>query len=171
MIDNQTAPRSQFSTWDSSVPVTEKAFLGNSLQSIGEVRQLVHALRGSQVSFYLPTFYYDMIVTQDLATDSFLMDIENIGYSDYVNGVEPFKSIYIEMNDGTVLTRQVESATVIDADTERLTVDVSWDQLYDKDDIARVSFLRKVRITDDRVTFVHSRPGTAKIKMNVIGAP
>ena len=171
MIDNLTAPRSQFSTWDSSIPVTNKGFLGNSLQSVWEVRQLAHALRGSQVSFYLPTFYYDMIVTQDLASGSFLMDIENIGYSNYINGVEPFKSIRIELNDGTVLTRQVESAIIIDASTERLTVDVSWDQLYDKDDIARVSFLRKVRIADDRVTFEHDLPGTARINMNIMGAP
>ena len=170
-IDNRTAPISQFSTWDSSVPVTAKGFLGNSLQSIWEVRQLVHALRGSQVSFYLPTFYHDMIVVEDLASGSALMDIENIGYSDYINGVEPFKSIWVEMNDGTILTRQVISATIIDADTERLTVDSDWGELYDKDDIARVSFLRKVRIADDRVTFVHDLPGTAKIKMNVIGAP
>ena len=69
------------------------------------------------------------------------------------------------------MTRQVESAIIIDASTERLTVDVSWDQLYDKDDIARVSFLRKVRIADDRVTFEHDLPGTARINMNIMGAP
>ena len=170
-IDNATAAINQFSTWESSVPVTQKGFLGNSLQDVWEVRELIHALRGSQVSFYLPTFYKDFVVVQDLASTSFLMDIENIGYSGYINGVEPFKSIWIELNNGTIYTRQVESSVVIDANTERLTVDVAWPSLIDKDDIYRVSLLRKVRIADDAIQFLHELPGTARIRMNIRGAP
>jgi hypothetical protein len=170
-IDNLTAPINQFSTWESSIPVTRKGFLGSSLESVWNVRRLVHALRGSQISFYLPTFYKDMIVTQNLASSSFLMDIENIGYSDYIAGVEPFKSIRVELHDGTVYTRQVESAEILTATEERLTMGIAWPSLIDKDDIARVSFLRLVRIADDQVTFEHDLPGTARISMNILGAP
>lgn len=169
IIDNRTANPQQFSTWDASHPVTAKGFLGDSLQRVWEVRQLAHALNGSQVAFYLPTFYHDVVVTGTLAAGSFLMDIENNGYCDYINGQEPFKSLWIELTDGTIITKQVESCVVIDDDTERLTIDVAWVSEILATEINRISWLRLVRIADDTMSFEHAYPGDAKINVSIRG--
>ena len=169
--DSEIGTFSQFSDWNSSVPVTAKGFYGGSRQAIWEVRQLVHALRGSQVSFYLPTFGFDLVPTEGLATSSTDLRIENIGYADYINGVEPFKSIWIELVDGTILTREIVDASVVDSQVELLTVDAQWNSDVALADIARISLLQLVRIADDTVEIVHRYPGDARITMNVRGAP
>jgi hypothetical protein len=168
-LDNTAGALEQFSDWDSSLPRTAKGFLADSPQQVWQVRQLVHALRGSQVSFYLPTFYHDLVITGQLTNGSVLAEIENVGYTGYINGQEPNKSLWIELNDGTVITRQVVGSEVLDAETERLTVDVAWSADVDAADIRRVSFLRLVRIADDKVTFDHDYTGDAKVTMSLIG--
>jgi len=169
--DSEIGPFSQFSDWNSSVPVTQKGFYGGSRQAVWETRRLVHALRGSQVSFYLPTFGFDLIPTEGLAASSSDLRIENIGYTDYIGGVEPFKSVWIELDDGTILTRQITDAQVVDSQTEVLTVDSQWIADVALDEIVRISLLQLVRIADDTIQFVHSYPGDAQITMNVRGAP
>lgn len=168
-VDNEVGSPTQFSDWDDSMPMTSKGFIANTPRAVWEARQLVHALRGSQVSFYLPTFYRDLVVKQTLTNGSALMDIENIGYTDYMNGREPNKSVWIELVDGTILTRQITDADVVDDDTERLTVDTVWPYNIAPEDISRVSFLRLVRIADDQVEFDHDYAGDAKVRMAVIG--
>lgn len=168
-IDSDASNPIQFSTWLASHPTTSKAFFADSMQEVWQVRQLVHALRGSQIAFYLPTFYQDLIAVQDLAASSDLLDIESIKYVDYIQGREPFKSLWIELNDGTVLTREIIAYDTISDTVERLTVDSVWPSLIDKDDIARISFCRLVRIANDEVRFEHDRPGQARILTDVVG--
>jgi len=168
-LDNEVGNLLQYSDWDDSMPLTQKGFLGEGAQAVWEVRQLVHALRGSQVSFYMPTFFIDVVVSNDLSSGSDAMDIENIGYSTYLQGREPNKSLWIELTDGTILTRQVTGYTVIDSTTERLTVDAVWSSTITPAEIARVSFLRLCRIAGDQVMLEHDYVGDAKISMNVIG--
>lgn len=168
-IDNNISPPIQLSTWLASHPVTVKGFFADSMQEVWQVRQLVHALRGSQIAFYLPTFYEDIVVVNDLASASVLMDIESIGYVDHIQAKEPFKSLWIELNDGTILTREVEAYDTISDTVERLTVDTVWPSLISTSDILRVSFCRLVRIANDEVKFNHSLPGSTRITAEVIG--
>lgn len=169
--DSEVGPFNQFSDWRASVPITQKQFYGGTREAIWNARRLVHALRGSQVSFYLPTFYQDLIPTEGLTAGSADLRVENVGYTDYVQGDEPFVSIWIELEDGTILTREVTDATVESDDVEILTVGTNWASDIDLADISRISLLRLVRIADDRVEFVHEYPGTAQIRMSVRGAP
>lgn len=168
-IDSDASNPIQFSTWLSSHPSTAKGFFAGSMRDVWQVRQLLHALRGSQTSFYLPTFYEDLVAVQDLTAATNLLDIESINYVNYVQAREPFKSIWIQLNDGTVLTREVVAYDTISDTVERLTVDAVWDNLVDKDDIARISFCRLVRIANDEVRLQHDEPGDARIGAEIIG--
>lgn len=168
-LDNEIGQPVQFSDWLTSARNTRKGFLSTSLERTWQVRQLVHALRGSQISFYLPTFFKDLTPIQPLSSGSFLLDIVNIVYSDFINGQEPNKSIWVEKTDGTVITRQVLSSVEVDADTERLTIDVAWDETVLVEEVARISFLRLSRIADDQVQFLHTFGGDAVVSMVVRG--
>ncbi len=168
-VDNEVGSPTQFSDWDVSRIATDKGFTFHSMQRMWEIRQLVHALRGSQVTFYLPTFRYDIVVSAELTETAFVMDIESIGYTEYIQAEEPLKSLWIELTDGTILTRQVTGYTIIDSTTERLTVDEAWSSTIDPADIARVSFLLLCRISGDSVEFQHTWPGEGRALMKVLG--
>jgi hypothetical protein len=168
-LDNGVSPLRQSSTWLSARAHSQKGFLGNSLQRIWEVRQLLHTLRGSQVAFYLPSFYADLELAGNLSSGGATLDVVNIGYTAFVNGAEPYKSIWIKLTNGTILTRQVLSSVVISDTVERLTVDVVWPSAVLAADVETVSFLRLSRVSDDKATFVHERPGVAQIMVNVVG--
>lgn len=170
IIDSPASNEIQFSLNLTSKTVTSKGFFADSMQEVWQVRQLVHALHGSQIAFYLPTFYNDLVVTEDLQSASSLMDIESIKYVDFIQAKEPFKSIWIELNDGTILTREVTAYDKISDTVERLTVGTPWPSLIAKEDITRISFCRLVRIAGDEVKFNHyDRPGAARIKTSIIG--
>ena len=169
-IDSEIGKWDQYSDQLTSVPVTQKGFYGGTRQAIWEARKLFHALNGSQVSFYLPTFYYDLIATEGLTASSTDLKVENTGFTDYVVGAEPYLSIWIELTDGSILTRQVTASVVVDTDNETLTVDSAWAGAVTLDEIARISLLRLVRLADDRVEITHDYPGSAHIRVAVRGA-
>lgn len=166
-MDNEIGPPLQSSDWPGPNYMTQKGFFCRTLERKWQVRKLVHGLRGSQISFYLPTFYYDMEVVEDLVNSSDLMDIANIGYTRYINGQAPADHIQIELVDGTVLRRQILSAAELSDSVERLTVDSIWTANVAKEDVAKVTYLRTARIADDRVTLVHSDAQEAEITMAV----
>lgn len=166
-MDNEIGPPLQISDWPGPNCMTRKGFFCRTLERKWQVRKLVHGLRGSQISFYLPTFYYDMEVVEDLVLSSDLMDIANIGYTRYVNGQAPADHIQIELTSGTVLRRQILSAAELSDSVERLTVDSIWTANVAKEDVAKVTYLRTARIADDRVTLAHSDAQEAEITMAV----
>lgn len=167
-IDNQMAPPVQFSDWATSRFATTKGWVCNNAADIWQVRQLLHALRGSQVTFYMPTFYEDIVVTGTLSSGSYLMDVAYMGYDSLVQANEPHVSVWIKLNSGTVITREVTDHEVLTATTERLTVGTSWGSTVAPEDIERVCFLRRCRVADDKLTFRHDFFGQSVAFMNVL---
>ena len=162
-LDNGSAAIAQFSDWTAPNLITEKGFLCTTPQRRWEIRQLLHALRGSQVTFYLPTFYHDMVVANDLSSGSDLMDIENIDYTRYINAQSPGNVLLVELNDGTQLYKTILSSEVIDVNTERLTLSTVWASTIFAVDVARVSYLRLARISGNSVTFEHRNTGESMV--------
>lgn len=169
IIDNRVGVPEQSSLWTNPRYQSQKGFFASNAQQTWEIRQLAHALRGSQVTFYLPTFFHDLVVKADLASGSFNMDIEHIGYTDFINAQAPNNAVWIELNDGTIHSRVISSSSEIDATTERLVVDVAWPSTIAFGDISRVSFLRLCRIADDRVQFEHDGTGESLANFGVMG--
>lgn len=168
-LDNLSGSPIQFSDWLVPNVSTRKGFLAQSLQRVWEVRQLVHALRGSQVSFYLPTFAIDLVLVGPLTQSSFLLDVEHTGHVDFVNARDPLGAIWIELVDGSILTRNLVSATEQSPTVERLTVDVAWLETIPAANVRRISYLRLCRIADDRVEFEHQQVGTSMVFVGVVG--
>lgn len=164
-LDNEVGVPVQYSDWDASRSVTRKSWVCNTPAQVWRVRQLLHALRGSAVSFYMPTFYPDLVAVA-FASDS--LDIERCGYTSFVLGREPQKSLWLELTDGSIVTRQVVGQEVIDGTTERLTVDTGWPYSIDPANVVRISFLRLCRIADDEVVLEHHQAGAAIISANVL---
>lgn len=167
-VDNQIGNPIQFTDWENSHFISSKGFFCKNAQKIWEMRQVLHALAGRQKSFYLPTFYHDMVVTNTLTNATFVMDIEHINYTTFVNATEPNKSLYIVLTDGTIITREVQSAVEVDETTERLTVDVAWPRDILPSEVSIVSYLRLGRFEKDSFEITHNA-GKATLKAPVQG--
>lgn len=154
---------------DRSRLATRKSFYSASPQRLWEVRQLLHFLQGSVAPFYLPSFRPDMRVTVDIGASAVTMDIKNIGFTDFVAQRQPFQNLRLLLKDGTAFVRQITDSTVIDLNTERITVDSSFSgSPILIADIRRVELVALVRIKNDRVTLEHNVPGYASVSMEVV---
>lgn len=167
-VDNVAGIPEQTSVWNNPRYLTQKGFFAGNAQRVWEVRQLMHALRGSQKTFYMPTFFADMVAVADLGSGSFNLDVEHFGYTDFIQAKSPNNAIWIELNDGTILTRIIDSSSELSPTVERLVVDVSWAATVAFGDIARISFLRLSRIADDRMELQHNDSAEALISLGVV---
>lgn len=166
-LDNGAAAMVQVTNWLAPQFNTQKGFLCTDAQRLWEVRGLLHALRGQQVSFYLPTFYHDMVVANDIASGSTLLDIENIGYTRYINGQAPCNVIAVELTNGTVYIKTIVSSVVIDANVERLTLSNTWSSSILAANVSRVSYVLLARLGTDRITLTHNNTGVTNVVVPV----
>ena len=170
VLDSQSGLFSQESAWDRGKQYWSKGFKPKSRQELWEIRQLVHALRGQQVSFYIPTGYVDLTPNQSLTGGGTTMQIDNTGYAQYINARTPNDVIRIVLNDGTTVTRGIASAASVDDDNEQITVDSGWPGGgIDLADIVRVEYIQKSRMSSDKVTFMHeNNAGHAKVRFPIV---
>lgn len=163
VLDNQTGLVSVRSPWDRGRRVSQKGFVARSRQQILNLKKLLLALRGNQVSFYLPTFFDDVTVKADLSLGAATMDIQNIEYTRFVNSRAPKNVLRITFSDGTSLVRVVQSSTKVDATTERLTLDTTWPANRTVSEIVRVEFFELVRFDTNRFRLTYPRAGLAEV--------
>ncbi len=155
VIDNETGTTEEMSDWDRHRRVSNKTFLAKGRQRVWEVRQLMHALRGRQVSWYLPTFGKDLELLINTISGSPLMQIRNCGYTQFVKSRQPKNVIRVVLTDGTVILRKILSSTVVDENQETLTLDGNWPSIITPAQISRISFVEKVRFDSDQIRFAH----------------
>lgn len=168
VIDGKTGLREYRGRWPNMKRGHVQTFSGRTRQGVWEMRQLLYALRGRQVSFYTVTWSPDLLVTGTLTATQDLMDIENIGYTRFAQKRNPMRHVRILFTDGSVLLREITDAEVVDADTERLTVDFAWPSTKTPSEVARVEFVELVRFDSDEIEIEHEEPGRARTSVPVL---
>ncbi len=154
--DNEIGKLSVTSPWNSYRRSSVKGFITHGRQELWEVRKLLHALSGRQKSFYLPTFFDELVLTVKLQSGSQTMNVENVGFAQFAQAQSPSRSILrVIETDGTIHTRDIESAAEVDAENEQLVVDTSWPNDIEIVDIKRIEYVELVRIDTDRITISH----------------
>jgi len=163
VIDNESGTVYQTSDWPVAQRLHSKGFKANTRQRLYQVRQLLHYLRGRQRTFWIPTFIEDLLVTQTLTSGTALMDVENVGYTRFVQSRQPRATFRITFTDASTLTRTVLSSVELSATEERLTVDANWPSTKTAAQVTRVEFLEEVRLDSDEVVIRHRGIGRARI--------
>lgn len=156
VIGNTAGRTSQSSAWDNAKRTSQKTFLAFGKQAVWEHRQLLHALRGRQISFYIPTFSNDLIVDDALTSGANTMIVQNIGYSKFIQERQHRDVIRITFNNGDpALIRTITASSEIDSDQETLTLGDTWPDNYATSDVERVEFIEKSRFNSDTVRLDH----------------
>lgn len=165
IIDNQTGKVYQSSGWAYHSRISAKTFWTNSLAGLWTVRQLLHALRGRQISFYLPTFSSDLQPVANLVSGSQTMTITNVGYNQFVRQRQNKNIIRVTFKDGsTPLIRTITNSTPIDSTTESITVDSTWGSDITLAEIDKVMFVEEVRFNSDTIRIQHT-PGQRTVRI------
>lgn len=156
LIDNNTGLTFQDSPWDNGISAYPLTLRANSRAELWNLRGLLHALRGRQISFYIPTFRKDLIANQDLVSASLDLNMVNIGYVQFVRDRQPKDRIWVRLKDGTTLTRQITSSVEVDSVTETLVMDSTWGSNIAQADIDRISYLEEMRFDTDEIEIRYS---------------
>lgn len=168
-LDNQVGRILQFQLADRSRFSTSKGFVFQNSQELWELRQLFHGLHGSQVAFWLPTFRRDLFLSTDIGAGSSTIDVDNIGYTDFVFQRAPLTNVRLIKTDGTAITRKITNSTVISSAVERLTVDSAFSgSAIPASDVERIEFLMLCRVADDRMEIEHERPGEGTARVGIL---
>ena len=169
VIDNNTGVPVQRTSWDHSKKSSGKTFFSRTFQRTWEVRQLLHALKGRQVSFYMPNRSKDLTAVVAPSSGSSTLTVENTGYAKYVQSRAPRNLIRVNLTDGTQIVRTVSSASELSPTQEQLTLNTTWSASIPLNTIDRIEILELVRIDSDDIELVHSNSTEAEISFPVIG--
>jgi hypothetical protein len=155
VIDNLTGLRNPVSAWDHNKRYSKKGWKTNTRQELWELRQLLHFLKGKQVSFYIPTFWKDIVVTDTMQIGTFVLNMDNIGYTVNARQRGPKQWIRIIFKDGSILVREIQNSAEVSETQEQLTLDAGWPAEYEPEEIERIEYLEKVRLDVDDIVLIH----------------
>ena len=168
VLDNETGRVFQTALGAVSRHLGVKTFWAGGRQAIWELRQLLFALRGRQISFFLPSFSDDLQVEVDPIFNSTDLVVQNTGYTQDVASRSPRSVIRMTFNDGSpALLREIASSSVIDSAQERLVVDTAWPSNIAISTIARVEFVEKVRFDEDEIEIEYQIGGARAARVSV----
>lgn len=153
VLDNQTGITYQDSPWTASRRGYPLTLRSNSKTELWNLRKLMHAFRGRQVSFYVPTFLKDLLPDADLVSASQDLNIVNVGYTQFVNAKQPKNKIWVKFTDGTTIIRTITSSVVTTATRETLTLDAVWGVDKTVAEIEKISYLEEIRFDRDEINF------------------
>lgn len=154
VIDGDVGLASVESLWPHDKRSHTKTFWTKTPADLWKVRQLVHALRGRQVSFYLPTKGHDLEPVAQLLSAGTTLTVRNCGYARYVQNRQTRNIIQVLFNDGTApLIREITASSEVDADTETMTVDTPWPATKPVSTIDRIQYLELSRFESDTIRF------------------
>ncbi len=159
ILDNTTGAIEQFSDWLAGKRNHQKGFITFGKQELWELRQVLHALAGRQVSFYIPSFNADMVAFTDFLSASTLMPINNIGYTKFIQDRQPKNVVRVVKTNGATFIATITASTEIDATREDLTVTPAWPANILAADIERIEYLEKGRFDKDNQIIEHLSGG------------
>jgi hypothetical protein len=157
VIDNGTGQIFQDPIWGRGKRGSTLTMRSNSRSETWDIRGLLHALRGRQISFYVPTFLEDLLIDDDLSSGSDQLNVVNVGYTQFVQSRQPKNHVWIRLNDGSTLLREVLSSAETSSTRETLTVDSNWSSTIAQADIERICFLEEVNLDTDEIILMHER--------------
>lgn len=153
-IDNPHGLRSQDSPWAQGKRISQLALLAKGSSGLWDVRRMLYAIRGKQISFYVDTFTNDFTIDGDITAGT-IINVANVGYMQFAQSRQPRNVIRIQYNNGDADDlREILSSVEVDATRESLTLDSSV-VAHTAAQVKKISFVEKVRFDSDNILIRH----------------
>jgi hypothetical protein len=169
VIDNKSGPAAKSYRRRFPRIISAKGWQPETPAELWAVRKLLHALRGRQRSFWLPTFREDFVLTATVGPAATTMLVEFVDYERFIDTNEPLGDIAIYLNNGTTFFREVTNVEPGIGGTEQLTISSALGITVNPSDVLRISYLVRSRLDTDSVTITHDGLGRARIVAPTVG--
>jgi hypothetical protein len=137
-----------------------------SRAQISAFRGWLYAQRGRYKCIWLPSFLNDFDLVTPVAAISLQINIGNHGYTDLYQIDKNRRDLRIELSSGLVLYRRITASSVIDAQTEQLTLDAALGIAVLPDDIERISLMSYCRLDADAIELAWSWGDYVDVRAN-----
>lgn len=121
-------------------------------------RSWLYARKGRCKGIWLPTWSDDLILAGTITTAELNIDIQACGLTFFAQADVHRRDIRIELTDGTIYYRRVTAFVVVDANTERMTMNQLLPQQVEPADVERISWMHYVRMDTDTIELAWSTP-------------
>lgn len=155
--------------WGGPVATHNHRWLCDGRAEIDTMRQWLFARRGRLTAFWLPSWGRDLEVQATIGASDTTIDVEHCGYTAHIAQAIGRRDIRIELTDGTIYYRRITGSTVIDADTERLTISSALGASVSPASIYAISFMHLARLDTDAVEIAWHRWDVAEAVFTVRG--
>lgn len=142
-------------------------FIKNTRAGIWALRKWIHARRGKQRAFWLPSWNTDLVIQVDVINTSNVLVVSPIGYPLYY-GV---KDIMIQLKNGTKIFARILSGSTNTDGNEILTLSSQIGTSFAKTDVDFVCFMSHVRFDADQIVFSHKDVGQVASTIAVSETP
>lgn len=130
-------------------------------------RLWLHALRGKQKTFWMPSFNNDLVLQDKIDPADTTILVRSVAQT----GVYIGKHIMIELNDNTRYFRSIVNATTSTGGNDILQISSTLGVTVLQQDVRYVTFIAKARIGTDNITMEHRYTDIVVTSMSVIGVP
>jgi len=128
--------------------------LGNRARH-GQIRALLHWLRGQQATLWVPTWHSDLQLAADIGAADTAISVDWAGYSLYGALAANWRDIRIELLGGTVYYRRLTSVLDQGA-TEALGIGTALGVAVPRAKVRRISFMVLAEQASDAVELEHA---------------
>ncbi|MEN6424009.1 MAG: hypothetical protein ABFE13_01500 [Phycisphaerales bacterium] len=133
------------------------------------LRQFLHAIRGPQTAFLVPTFRSDITLTRPAGTADTSLYVRNRGFTRNM-GVNPLR-IYVALRPALapILVRKVAGLSVVSTAEEKIDLDAAPGQAFPAGET--LSWVDKCRLADDAVEWQWRDRGELSCSVELVRVP
>ena len=142
-------------------------FIKNTREGIWALRKWIHARRGKQRAFWLPSWNSDLIILEDVSSTASAITVSPIGYPLYYGA----KDIMVQLKNGTRLFARVTSGSTNGDGNVVLTLSAQIGETFATTDIDFVCFISHARFDSDQVVFSHTDFGQVAATIAIAETP
>ncbi len=152
-LDNLTAIPIIYDSAALAFPVQKHSWTLNGRAEHKSFISLIYALRGKAQPIWLPTYFEDFNLADDVAVGDTFLRVKNVGYTATGGPRESRRDIAIELLDGTRIYRRIIASSVV-GDEEVLAVDSPL-PAFAISMVARISLMALSRLNQDQIEINH----------------
>jgi hypothetical protein len=152
-----------------ALPVHSFLWTMLSRADVDYFRAWLYARRGRARGVWIPTWSDDLVIVDTVGDTQQNINVEACGLTYYAKADVHRRDVRIQLRDGTVFYRRVSAPVVVDAHTERLTLDTSLGQTLEPEDFERLSWMHYVRLDSDSIELSWDSPDAAEAKLVMKG--
>lgn len=155
VIDNATGQITVDDPSDISMPSNSHDWFIYGRAPRAAFRSMLYLLKGRQGVIWVPTYQEDLQLVTGVTSVQTTIDVEFTGYTLYLAAQKNRKDIRVETRTGQVYYRRITGSEILDASSERLSLDSSLGVTIALGDIRRISYMIPGHLASDSIQIDH----------------